>query len=67
MRCSHSSLWGDIVIAAGAVRDEGTTRHYAPAAYPAVSTTAVMSALQAAAERRAVTAHTGIVHTTDTY
>lgn len=58
---------GDIVIASAAVRDEGTTRHYAPLDYPAVSTPDVVSALQAAARRRAVTAHTGVVHTTDTY
>jgi uridine phosphorylase len=58
---------GELVIAAAAVRDEGTTRHYAPLAYPAVSTPAVVGALTAAARERGATAHVGVVQTTDTY
>lgn len=58
---------GDLVIAAAAVRDEGTSRQYAPVEYPAVSSHAVVAALQHAARDRDLTAHTGVVHTTDTY
>lgn len=58
---------GDLVIASGAVRDEGTTRHYAPQGYPAVSTPAVVSALESAARIRNASSHIGIVQTTDTF
>jgi uridine phosphorylase len=58
---------GDLIIAAAAVRDEGTSRQYAPVEYPAVSSPAVVAALQRAARERGMTAHTGVVHTTDTY
>jgi uridine phosphorylase len=58
---------GDLVIASGAVRDEGTTHTYAPPEFPALSTPAVVSALVSAAALRNTTAHVGVVHTTDTY
>jgi len=40
---------GDVVIATAAVRDEGTSRHYAPIEFPAVAAPEVVQALQAAA------------------
>jgi uridine phosphorylase len=58
---------GDLVIATAAVRDEGTTRQYAPLEYPAVSSPVVVSALQRAAATTGATVHIGVVHTTDTY
>ena len=42
---------GDIVIATGAVRMEGTSREYAPIEYPAVPSLEVTNALAAAARR----------------
>lgn len=56
---------GDVVIPTGAVRDEGTTRYYAPMQYPAVSDHRVVSALAAAARKAGNTVHTGIIRTTD--
>lgn len=41
---------GDIVIATGAVRMEGTSREYAPIEYPAVADLEVANALVAAAK-----------------
>lgn len=58
---------GDLVVATGAVRDEGTSRRYAPLAYPAVATPAVVAALTDAAQGIAAVAHPGVVHSTDTY
>ena len=42
---------GDVVVATGAVRMEGTSREYAPIEYPAVPDYQVLTALTAAAER----------------
>lgn len=58
---------GDLIIASAAVRDEGTTRQYAPLEYPAVSSPHVVAALQLAADARGARAHTGVVQSTDTY
>jgi uridine phosphorylase len=58
---------GDLVVAAAAIRDEGTTRQYAPIEYPAVSSPAVVAALQDAAAAAGATTHTGVVQTTDTF
>ena len=56
---------GDLVIPTAAVRDEGTSRYYAPKKYPAVSDYRVVSALAAAARNAGNTVHTGIIRTTD--
>ena len=45
-------IGGDLVIATGSVRMEGTTREYAPIEYPAVATLEVVNALVAAAEKQ---------------
>lgn len=58
---------GDIVIASGAVRAEGTSREYAPIEYPAVSDLAVSSALLEAAEALGLKAHYGVVHSKDSF
>lgn len=55
---------GDLVIATGAVRDEGTSVRLVPAEYPAVSDPAVVAALVAVAPART---HTGIVLTSDLF
>jgi uridine phosphorylase len=56
-----------IVIATGAVRDEGTSRHYLPVEFPAVASHAMVEALEAAAVTVGVAGHTfsGIVHSKD--
>ncbi|MCB1500025.1 MAG: nucleoside phosphorylase [Bauldia sp.] len=56
---------GDVVIPTAAVRDEGTTRYYAPKKYPAVSDYRVVAALAAAARAAGNRVHTGIIRTTD--
>jgi uridine phosphorylase len=58
---------GDVIIASGAVRDEGTTRQYAPPEYPAVASPDVVHALQHAATKRGLRHHVGVVHTTDSF
>ena len=45
---------GDIVIASGAVRMEGTSREYAPIEYPAVADVDVMQALIQAAKEKEI-------------
>ena len=52
---------GDIVIATGAVRMEGTSREYAPIEYPAVADLEVANALVAAAKELGFNYHTGVV------
>ena len=56
---------GSIVIATGAVRDEGLTKWYAPLQYPAVVDYRIVGALVRAAEKLEVPYHVGIVRTTD--
>ena len=58
---------GDLVIATGAVRMEGTTREYAPIEYPAVADFDVTSALVAAAKRFSFPYHVGVVQCKDTF
>jgi uridine phosphorylase len=58
--------YGDLVIATGAVRDEGTSRHYAPIEFPALADLDVVAALKAAVQSQdAVRAHAGVVHCKD--
>jgi uridine phosphorylase len=56
-----------LVIATGAVRDEGTSRHYLPVEFPAVASHAMVEALEAAAIKLGVAGRTfsGIVHSKD--
>jgi len=61
----RSQKVGDIAIATGAVRWEGTTRQYVPAEYPAISTPEVVMALIEAAERIGVNYHVGITKSSD--
>jgi uridine phosphorylase len=58
---------GDLITASAAVRDEGTTRQYAPLEFPAVSSPDVVAALQRAAGALGARVHTGVVHTTDSF
>lgn len=58
---------GDIVIASGAIRMEGTSREYAPIEYPAVPDVTVMNALITAAKKQQITYHTGVVQCKDSF
>lgn len=58
---------GDIVIATGAVRMEGTSREYAPIEYPAVADLEVANTLVAAAKELGFTYHTGVVQCKDAF
>lgn len=58
---------GDCVIATGAVRQEGTSREYAPPEYPAVADFEVTQALVWAAEEAGFRFHTGIVQSKDSF
>lgn len=58
---------GDIVIASGAIRMEGTSREYAPIEYPAVPDVTVMNALITAAKKLKITYHAGVVQCKDSF
>ena len=58
---------GDLVIASGAVRQDGTSREYAPPEFPAVPDTRVLMALVGAAEKLGVPYHTGVVQSKDSF
>ncbi len=58
---------GDIVIATGAIRMEGTSREYAPIEFPAVANLEVTNALASAAKALGYTCHTGIVQCKDAF
>lgn len=60
-------LGGDVVIATGAVRMEGTSREFAPIEYPAVPSLDVTNALVAAAKRLGVAHHVGVVQCKDSF
>ncbi|MCD7863112.1 MAG: uridine phosphorylase [Lachnospiraceae bacterium] len=58
---------GDIVIATGAVRMEGTSKEYAPIEYPAVADLSVTNALVQAAKQVGAPYHTGVVQCKDAF
>lgn len=58
---------GDCIVVTGAVRNEGTSREYAPIEYPAVPDFGVTSALVSAAEKLGFRYHAGVVHNKDSF
>ncbi len=58
---------GDIVIATGAIRMEGTSREYAPIEFPALADHALTSALIAAADTLKKPYHVGVVQCKDSF
>lgn len=58
---------GDIVIATGAVRHEGTSIEYAPIEFPAVADFGVVQALYASACELGYKHHEGVVHNKDSF
>lgn len=60
-------MGGDIVIATGAVRMEGTSREFAPIEYPAVADFNVTNALVSAVGKIGVRNHVGVVQCKDSF
>lgn len=60
-------LGGDIVIANGAIRMEGTSKEYAPIEFPAVPDVNVMNALIQAAKKMNIRHHAGVVQCKDSF
>ena len=60
-------LGGDLIIATGAVRMEGTSREYAPLEFPAVADLEVVNALAAAARELGAKSHIGVVQCKDSF
>ncbi|MDE7313372.1 MAG: uridine phosphorylase [Eubacterium sp.] len=58
---------GDIVVATGAVRMEGTSREYAPIEYPAVADFEVAGALAASCKELGLPYHMGVVQCKDAF
>ena len=58
---------GDVVIATGAIRMEGTSKEYAPIEFPAVADLAVTNALVEAAGKKGYPFHTGVVQCKDSF
>lgn len=60
-------LGGDLVIATGAIRNEGTSKEYAPIEYPAVADFDVVQALRESAGRLGYRSHLGVVQCKDNF
>jgi uridine phosphorylase len=58
---------GDMIIAKGAVRLEGTSTHYAPINFPAVADLDLTNAMVAAAQKKKYKYHVGICISSDTF
>ncbi len=58
---------GDLVIATGAIRMEGTSKEYAPIEYPAVADYDIITALKKSAERLNLPHHLGVVQCKDAF
>lgn len=59
-------MGGDLIVASGAVRMEGTSKEYAPIEFPAVANYQVVNALAAAGEKGA-RFHVGVVECKDSF
>ena len=58
---------GDVVVATGAIRMEGTSKEYAPIEFPALANLDVSNALVLAAKKRNYAYHTGVVQSKDSF
>ncbi len=58
---------GDVVIATGAIRMEGTSREYLPIEFPAVADFGLVRALAQSAEELGYRYHTGVVQSKDSF
>jgi len=60
-------IGGDVVIATGAIRQDGTSKEYVPIEFPAVADLAVVNALVQGAKNLGVTWHAGVVQCKDSF
>ena len=60
-------MGGDVVIATGAIRMEGTSREFAPIEYPAVPDLDVTNALVKSAKEQGIRYHVGVVQCKDSF
>ncbi len=60
-------MGGDLVVATGAIRMEGTSKEYAPIEFPAVANLDVVNALVSSAKEQKAVFHTGIVECKDSF
>ena len=60
-------IGGDVVIASGAIRAEGTSKEYAPIEYPAVATFDVVTALVQGAKKTGAKYHVGVAQCKDSF
>ena len=58
---------GDIVIATGSIRMEGTSKEYAPIEFPALADIDIVNALRSAAKKLGQTSHVGVVQCKDAF
>lgn len=59
---------GDLIVATGAVRNEGTANEYAPLEFPAVANQAIVQALlEATKMKKSGKCHVGVVHCKDSF
>ncbi|MDR2543233.1 MAG: uridine phosphorylase [Treponema sp.] len=58
---------GDVVVATGAIRQEGTSREYVPIEFPAIANLDITNALVEAAKKLGQTWHAGIVQCKDSF
>ena len=56
---------GDVVVASGAIRMEGTSKEYAPIEFPAIADLDITNALRASARELGQTCHVGVVQCKD--
>ncbi|SHK00708.1 uridine phosphorylase [Hathewaya proteolytica DSM 3090] len=58
---------GDLVIATGSIRMEGTSKEYCPIEYPAVANIDIINALTEGARKLGVSHHVGVVQSKDSF
>lgn len=63
----HTIRSGDIGVITGAIRDEGTSRHYLPLEFPAVADIDVTLALREAARASGYNWHVGVAQSKDSF
>jgi len=60
-------IGGDVVVATGAIRQDGTSKEYVPIEFPAIADLDVTNALVAAAKNLGLTYHAGVVQCKDSF
>lgn len=63
----HGIDLGELIIASGAVRDDGASKAYVPVAFPAVADPELLSACIAAAKELGAVSHVGVVRSHDSF